>query len=377
MTKGRASYAVLLALAALDAAGYGVIAPVVPEISDETGAGPALIGALVAAFAVGMAAGFVVGGAGVQRSSARAVLAGALAVLALGTLAFVAGGGLAVYCAGRVLQGLGSGGLWIGVTFGVLERFPTAAYTRLTGVLAAYSVGAVAGPALGAAGGVRAPFLLFFALVALAGAALPLVGRPAERPVFGSDRAVLAHPAFRAASVGVVLVALGYGTIDGPLPLHFADELGQGAIAGLYVVASLVVGASAVAAGRLSPRTALWLGLPLISVGVAAAGIGETVAVWAIAIAVAGVGLGLGEAGALGFLLEATGPERMVLAMVVWSQVWAVGYLAGPAVSGALAEALGFAAVGLLPLVALVLAAPLLVPARGFRRAEHSHNIRT
>lgn len=358
----RFAYPALLGLAALDAAGYGVIAPVVPEISEETGAGPALIGALVAAFAVGMAAGFVAGGAGVQRWSTRAVLAAGLAALALGTVAFVAGGGLAVYTAGRVLQGLGSGALWIGVTFGVLERFPAAAYARLTGVLAAYSVGAVAGPALGAAGGVRAPFVLFLALVALAAASLALVGRTAERPAFGSDRAVLSHPAFRAASAAVVLVALGYGTIDGPLPLHFAEELGQGAIAGLYVAASLVVGASAVAAGRLSARVAVWTGLPLIALGVGVAGIGDTVPVWAAGIGLAAIGLGLGEAGALGYLLDATGPERMVLAMVVWSQVWALGYLAGPALAGALAEGLGFAAVGLVPFAALLLASPLLIP---------------
>ena len=45
------AYLVLLALAALDSAGYSIIAPVVPAIGDETGAGPGLIGALVAGLA--------------------------------------------------------------------------------------------------------------------------------------------------------------------------------------------------------------------------------------------------------------------------------------------------------------------------------------
>ena len=45
------AFAVLFALAALDSAGYSIIAPVVPEIGDATGAGPGLMGALVASFA--------------------------------------------------------------------------------------------------------------------------------------------------------------------------------------------------------------------------------------------------------------------------------------------------------------------------------------
>jgi hypothetical protein len=44
-----------------------------------------------------------------------------------------------------------------------------------------------------------------------------------------------------------------------------------------------------------------------------------------------------------------------VIAMVVWSQVWALGYLAGPAAGGGVAEAIGFGAVGLVPLAAALL----------------------
>jgi hypothetical protein len=52
------AYPLLLALGALDAAGYSVIVPVAPAISAETGAGPAAIGLLVASFPAGMVAGF-------------------------------------------------------------------------------------------------------------------------------------------------------------------------------------------------------------------------------------------------------------------------------------------------------------------------------
>src|SRR5687768_15989425 len=125
-------YAILLGLGALDAAGYSVIAPVVPALAERTGAGPTAMGALVGLFAVGMAAGFVLGGAGVRRLGARAVLVGAGGVLALATVAFVLADGYAAYAAARTVQGVGSGGLCIGVVFGVLERFPGSEYRRLT-----------------------------------------------------------------------------------------------------------------------------------------------------------------------------------------------------------------------------------------------------
>ena len=80
MMPRRVAFPILLALAALDAAGYSVIAPVVPEIADATSASPATMGALIAMFPVGMALGFAVAGAGVKRRGTQPVLAAALAL---------------------------------------------------------------------------------------------------------------------------------------------------------------------------------------------------------------------------------------------------------------------------------------------------------
>ena len=346
----------LLGLGALDAAGYSIIAPVVPAIADETGAGPGLIGALVATFAVGMALGFALGGEGVKRRHASFVLAGSLVLMAAGSLGFVVGGHhLAVYFVARLLMGVGSGGLWIGVTFATLERFPGQEYARLTGVLAAYSVGGIAGAGLGAVGGIRGPFLLYLGLVLAAGAAVRALGRPQERAVFRSDRTVLRRPGFALSCAGILLVALALGTIEGPLPLHFSTLLSQREISALYVGIALLVGASAAAAGRCPPRPALAVAPALIAGGIALAGLGDSVAVWLLGGALAGLGFGIGESGSLGVLLETVGTERIVLAMVVWSQLWAVGYLAGPAAGGGVAETLGFGAIGLVPLTAALL----------------------
>jgi MFS family permease len=356
-------YAVLLALGALDAAGYSIIAPVAPEIEEATGSGPAVIGALVASFAIGQALGYPLSGRGIERRHALFVLGVSLALVVVGDLGFVLGEGLAVWFPARLLQGIGAGGLWMGLAFAVIERFPGQEFQRLTGVLAAYGAGAVAGPAMGAAGGIRTPFLIHLVLVALLGLALTRVGQPRERVAFSSDRTVLRNPGFLLASAGILLVALALGTFDGPLPLHFADELGQAEIGALYVVAAVIAAVFATLAGRLPPRPTLAAATLVIPAALALGGLAETVPLWVLAAVLMGVGLGLGESGALGVLLTAVGVERIVLAMVVWSQVWALGYLAGPAAAGGVAEILGFGAVGIVPaLAALLVAAAFVIP---------------
>ncbi|MDQ3993168.1 MAG: MFS transporter [Actinomycetota bacterium] len=357
LASGAAAYVVILALGALDTAGYSIIAPVVPAIAEETGEGPAAMGILVSSFAVGMAGGFVLAGRTVQARGASFTLALAMAFTAAGAVGFLVGESYVVYFASRLLMGVGAGGLWIGATFAIFERFPGQEYRRLTGLLAACSVGGIAGPALGAIGGVRAPFAAYLGLTAVAAVALAAVSARHARAVFASDRSALRRPGFWLASAGILLVAIGVGTVDGPLPLHFDERLSQAEIGALYFAASIVLGASAIAAGRLPPRPLLAVGAILIVVGPGLAGTSESVPMWILALGLAGIGFGLGEAGAIGVLLETIGVERILLAMVVWSQIWAVGYLAGPAVGGGVAEAFGFGAVGVVPLAAALVVA--------------------
>jgi MFS family permease len=346
------AFLVLLALAVLDAAGYSIIAPIVPEIGEATGGGPALMGALVASFAVGQIAGYPLAGRGLQWRQSRYVLVSSLALMVVGDLGFVLGEELAVYFPARFVQGIGAGGLWMGLAFAVIERYPGREFQRLTAITAAYGVGAIAGPAMGAAGGIRTPFLIHLALVVVLALALTRIGPPRERIDFRSDRTALSTRAFWLASAGILLVALTLGAFDGPLPLHFADQLAQAEIAALYVAAALIGAVCATLAGYLPPRPSLGAATVLLPAGVALAGLTSNAPLWVLAAVVVGIGLGLGESGSLGVLLETVGVERIVVAMVVWSQLWAVGYLVGPAVGGGVAEALGFGAIGLVPVAA-------------------------
>jgi MFS family permease len=361
---GRLAYVAFLGLATLDAAGFGVIAPVIPAISEATDAGPAVMGLLVATYGIGTAAGFYLAGLGVERRGTGFVLAISVALMGLGAVGFVIVESLPLYFVARLLMGLGSGGLWIGISLGVIERWPGEEYRRLGGIVAVYSVGGIAGPALGAIGGIRGPFLAYLGLVCLGGLALRVLGAPHDHVRFESDRAVLRTRGFFFSSAGVLMVAITIGIFDGVLPLHFAELMSQPEIAALFVGASIVLAVSAVAAGRLPPRPTLLAATACIVGGIALAGAGDTVWVWVVALAVAAIGFGLTETSSLGILLEAVGTQRMVLAMVVWSQVFALGLLLGPAVGGLVAEVLGFGAIGLVPLfcATLVVAGAIRMP---------------
>jgi MFS family permease len=354
-------YPLLLGLGALDAAGYSVIVPVAPAIADQTGAGPTVIGLLVASFAAGMVAGFALAGWAVTKHGSRAVLTVSLGLVGLGAVGFVLGDTLAIYFPSRFLMGLGSGGIWIGVTFDTLARWPGQEYLCMSRIFAAYSAGGLIGPALGAIGGIRGPFLAYLALLLLAMPFVLLVAEPASRRAFAADREVLGTRGFRLASAAILFAVLALGVFEGVLPLHFADRLSQSEIAALYIVAAIIVAASAALAGNLRPRPLVVASVVLATAGIALAGAAAQVSLWILALLVAAIGIGIGNTGSIGVLVQAVPVERIVTAMVIWSQIGIAGYLLGPLLGGITADQLGFAYLGIVPALGGTLVLILIV----------------
>jgi MFS family permease len=346
------AYATLLVLAAIDAAGYSVIAPVVPEIADATASTPAAVGALVATFPVGMVIGFAASGAAVDRLGSGPVILVGLALVATGCLGFVLGTGLAAYFVARFVMGIGSGGLWIGITFDTLRRWPGQEYLCMSRILAAYSVGGLVGPALGAISGIRGPFLVYAVLVVAALAPVWLMPAPVASRSFTADWSALRLPGFWAACAAILFTVLGLGIVEGVLPLHLASGLEQAEIGLTYAGVSLLAAGVAAAAARIRPRLGVLAAAVLITGGIALAGSADGVELWIPALVVTGAGIGLGNTGSIGVLLESVRPERIVAAMIVWSQIGIAGYLLGPVAAGGVAQSLGFSALGLVPLVA-------------------------
>jgi uncharacterized protein with GYD domain len=78
-------------------------------------------------------------------------------------------------------------------------------------------------------------------------------------------------------------------------------------------------------------------------------------------VSMAAVGIGIGNTGSIGVLVEAVPADRIVTAMVIWSQVGIAGYLLGPFLGGIAADHLGFAYLGLVPALAGILVLALFV----------------
>jgi len=117
---------------------------------------------------------------------------------------------------------------------------------------------------------------------------------------------------------------------------------------------SLLVAASAAIAARFAPQADVLVAAGLITLGLSLAGATDAIALWIAALALTGTGIGLGDTGSIGMLLESIRPERIVTAMIIWSQIGIVGYLLGPVGAGLIAESLGFTALGLVPIAAAV-----------------------
>jgi MFS family permease len=365
------AYPVLLALSAVDAAGYSVIAPTLPVLAERHHAGPTMIGMLASTFPLAMMLGFALAGRLVRTGQTRPTLLAAITVAAAGAVLFATAPGLPALFLARTLMGLGSGGLWIGVTFATLAYWPGQEYLCMSRIYAAYSAGALLGPMLGALGGTTAPFLTYALLLTLIAPATALLPAPATGE-FRSDRTALRARRFWVSAIGIMLAILATGALDGVLPLHFAERLSQAGIGVTYLAVGALIAIGSAAAGHQPPARMLITGATAITVGLTLAGATTTLAPWAAGLLLIGLGAGAAQTGATGLLLAAVPTTRIVTAMVVWSQLGILGYLAGPAAGGILAEHLGYAALGLLPAAALALLALVAGCGRRARSAEQN-----
>jgi MFS family permease len=163
---------------------------------------------------------------------------------------------------------------------------------------------------------------------------------------------MLRQPACWVASAAILFAVLALGVLEGVLPLHLAERLSQAQIGALYVGASLVVALSATASGGRPPRPLVFAAVFLTVAGISLAGVATGVPLWLLAVLLAAIGIGLANTGSLGLLVEAVPVDRIVTAMVVWSQVGILGYLLGPLAGGLVADGLGYAFLGLVPAAA-------------------------
>jgi MFS family permease len=358
VTRRPLATAVLLFLAAVDAAGYSIIAPVLPVIAETTGAQPAAMGALAAAFPLTMLPGLAWSGRSIRHGHLRRVLLVSLVLVLVGTVVFVASTSWWWLFLGRAVMGFGSGGVWMAVTLRTLEYYPGEGYQAMSRVYAAYSLGALIGPAIGALPGIHLPFAAYATLLVAGVLASLRLPAPPAAVNYEPDRSWRGNVGFWYSAVAIMLGMLAIGLIDGVLPLHFASLLSQWQIGLLYVAIAVMTAVSAVAAGYVRAGLALLLGVTALCIGLAVAGGTEVLAAWVIGLALVGVSAGTVQTGSTGVLLREVPAPRIISAMTAWSQLGILGYFLAPAIGGVVVQTLGYGALVLVPLALVV---PLVV----------------
>ena len=359
-----------------------VVTPVLPRIAEQLGTDPALLGTLVAAYAVttglvAFAAGPVSDAVGRRRVLVwgAAGMAGALALhglaasfpalLAVRALAGAAGGllsGAAVAYVGDALP---------------VERRGWAAGWVMSGMAAGQILGIPVGAVLAGRLGYRAPFLAFAVLMAATAVlvALRLPQPDVERAetlslgsALASYRDLLTRTDVRAAAVVFVLMFGGTALFTTYLPTFLEARTGMSpdAVAGLFLVGGLASVAAGPLSGRLSDRVGRRRVIVGASLGVAVAMAAfpfvaaSAVAAYALFfVAMAGFS---GRAAPFQALLTELAPARQrgtLLALVV--AAGQLGVAGGSTVAGPVYSSLGYAASALLAAASVLAVIALLV----------------
>ena len=354
----RAVAAVAIGAVAIDSALLGLVAPLLPEIQERTGAGDEAVGVALAAYAVPIALFSLPLGRAADALGRRKLLVAGLLLVAAGSVLVPLTHSVGALMAARAVQGLGSAASWISALALVSDTAPPGKRGQALGAaLAATGIGSIVGPALG---GVTADLLSFAApfLIACGGGAWTArrgahraapgdparavddaraADDPARLPLRagrlggGDDRRHLVHPRAdrggRAARPRRATRPLGLR--DRP-PVRVLDRGGRGVRA--------VRGRWGDRSGRAYPAFVGLLGTALSAVLLAVLpGVLGTI----VALAAYGAGFSLAISAAVPWLDEAFEEGERGLAYGVQNLLYAGGYAIGPLVGGALLAASG------------------------------------
>jgi predicted MFS family arabinose efflux permease len=379
MSRRRAVLAVAVGAVAMDTALLGVIAPLLPDIEDRTGAGESALGISISAYAVPVMLFSLPLGRAADMIGRRWLLVGGLLLTGAGSGLIAVTESLDVLIAGRAVQGLGSAASWIAALTVVSDLAPPGKRGESIGVaLAATSVGSIAGPALGGVTadvlGFAAPFLIVCgASVTLALAVVavfpPEVRRnasetPAWRTIARSTRS----------GVGAVATAITFGVagalgvVELVAPLDLDARLGLSSTAiGLLFALSIAVDAPMSPIGgrwgdRRGRRGPAVAGLATLSASVALLAVFAGTLGAAFAMGLFGAGFSLSMAAAVPWLDEAFGALERGLGYGMLNLLYSAGYALGPLLGGGVLE-LGSADLAYLGTAALLAAGAIAVVA--------------
>ena len=378
----RAILTIAISAIALETALLGMVAPLLPEIEQRTGAGDEALGLALAAYAIPILVISIPVGRLADRLGRRPLLLGGLVLTGLGSILIATSGALVPLLAGRAVQGLGSTLSWVAALALVSDLARPGRKGEAIGfALAANSLGAIGGPALGGiAGGAisfEAPFILVSVVAAVIFAAgyfvLPRApAEPTGEPIEprGTFISLLRPAAAVPAAVAVVGAAL-LGLVDFVVPLDLDRRLGTTAttigliFAGVALIDACTSPPAGKAGDRFGRRPVALVGAVLMSLsGFLLATLGGLAGA-AVALGVLAVGLSIIFAAAVPWLDDTFGELDRGLAYGGLNLIYALGYTVGPLVGGLLLSRSGAdTAYILIAVMSVLLATLLIVPAR-------------
>ncbi len=120
----RAIVAIAVGAVTIDSALLGLIAPLLPDIEQRTGAGDAALGLALAAYAVPIALLSLPFGRAADTVGRRTLLVAGLLFVAVGSVLVAISGSIGVLIAARAVQGVGSAASWIAALALVSDTAP-------------------------------------------------------------------------------------------------------------------------------------------------------------------------------------------------------------------------------------------------------------
>ncbi|MEI7622315.1 MAG: MFS transporter [Actinomycetes bacterium] len=153
---------------AIDLIGFGIVLPILPQYAERFGAGAAVIGVLSASFSMAQLVFAPIWGKLSDRIGRKPIIIISLCGTALGSLVTGFAGVLWLLFLGRIIDGISGASVSVAQA-SVADIAPAGQRARYMGLIgAAFGVGFVAGPAIGALAALAGPKVPFFVAAAIA-----------------------------------------------------------------------------------------------------------------------------------------------------------------------------------------------------------------
>lgn len=336
----------------VEAVGYGVVAPTLPFLARQAGAGEGRIGFLVGLYA---AVGLLVAipfGILANRHGRRMLVVVGLACLMVASIGFVFAPTYPWLLVARAAQGLGASAVWVGALTMAADLSPDASMGKsLAWISGSWSLGFVVGPALGGIGTMRTPFVLYAVLAgaALVAAlvALPETGRPGVRTSMAGILRVFRRPAVLLSGIATFVMSYFYGTIEAFMPLMVDSlDVGRLGIGLLFAVAGtpsiLFPRLSGALADRFGDNRVLFCGL--LYCGLLCAGL--LMLIRHLPLWVVFFGIGIVEVSiyvpAVALLNRGINAEDRIFATGSHNYAFSAGFFLGPTIGGLILPSGGY-----------------------------------